>query len=612
MGNEKSTPIQYDMEEELIDITDNWIQKAGTINDGCTDISIFEKNINEKNLTNEFLHKFSKNLMIHRHPYILKYISSWYKSGKFYVVTEGAKPLNQVLGSQTPMQLCVGLYNILKVIIFLHEKALSSHNNICKDVVYVTTDGTWKLGRMEYLCRFSDLTNEYLASIIAHRYNPAINSEEDSIALKLPSNIDKYAFSVLVDEILEGKDNDDIPTVMEFKDYCKNRLRNNCQTDISLKQLIFHPFFTHRFVAIYTFLVELPLKTEIEKTEFFKTLADELTLFPEDLIAKQLTTLLLSRLVILNRTAQDDLLPRMLQLKNDKHPESLFTKEVAMKYVSLRLLDIFAIRDVHIRLILLKHFTNICSFFTHQQLRKYVLPELLVGIKDTNDSLVEATLNAVADLVPILGASTVVGKNRYKIFSDGCPLGYNPNNSSVNDSSRVVVTSSQKAGDNNISLIERPSPDGGEDIADNVNVDEDENDCWSDWENQTEVNESDVTSKSENGNIQIDLMNDDQKNITQSEIMTQSVSNNDLKLPPQEVKCSLLSNHFGNDEVDKLFKDMEPVISKAQVYTVINEETSKFQAKNTDYEALEGWEEDNINFEDNVTNVEANEATNPI
>lgn len=59
------------------------------------------------------------------------------------------------------------------------------------------------------------------------------------------------------------------------------------------------------------------------------------------------------------------------------------------------------------------------------------------------------------------------------------------------------------AGDNNISLIERPSPDGGEDIADNVNVDEDENDCWSDWENQTEVNESDVTSKSENGNIQV-------------------------------------------------------------------------------------------------------------
>lgn len=107
-------------------------------------------------------------------------------------------------------------------------------------------------------------------------------------------------------------------------------------------------------------------------------------------------------------------------------------------------------------------------------------------------------------------------------------------------------------------------------------------------------------------------MNDDPKNITQSEIITQSVSNNDLKLPPQEVKCSLLSNHFGNDEVDKLFKDMEPVISKAQVYTVINEETSKFQAKNTDYEALEGWEEDNINFEDNVTNVEANEATNPI
>lgn len=45
-----------------------------------------------------------------------------------------------------------------------------------------------------------------------------------------------------------------------------------------------------------------------------------------------------------------------------------------------------------------------------------------MGIKDTNEQLVAATLHTLADLVPILGASVVIGKGRAKIFADGRPL----------------------------------------------------------------------------------------------------------------------------------------------------------------------------------------------
>ena len=54
-------------------------------------------------------------------------------------------------------------------------------------------------------------------------------------------------------------------------------------------------------------------------------------------------------------------------------------------------------------------------------LEEDILPQLLLGMKDTNDELVTATLKALSELVPILGARTVVGKNRRKIFVDGTP-----------------------------------------------------------------------------------------------------------------------------------------------------------------------------------------------
>ena len=42
-------------------------------------------------------------------------------------------------------------------------------------------------------------------------------------------------------------------------------------------------------------------------------------------------------------------------------------------------------------------------------------------MRDSNDQVVSETLKAIALLVPILGATKVVGKNRRKIFTDGSP-----------------------------------------------------------------------------------------------------------------------------------------------------------------------------------------------
>jgi hypothetical protein len=54
-------------------------------------------------------------------------------------------------------------------------------------------------------------------------------------------------------------------------------------------------------------------------------------------------------------------------------------------------------------------------------LEEEVLPQLLLGIRDSNDTLVADSLRALADVVPLLGASKVIGKNRRKLFANGYP-----------------------------------------------------------------------------------------------------------------------------------------------------------------------------------------------
>lgn len=192
-----------------------------------------------------------------------------------------------------------------------------------------------------------------------------------------------------------------------------------------LSAIQLHNYFNHDFVLIHTFLSELSLKTQTAKQDFFKNLNEKLRQFDENIIGSQLSELLLSRLVLLDPTAQFYLIPFMLRPQNLEDDESsddgLFTAAAFIKYIVPRLKQVFCVLDVQIRLILLEHFHLYVNTFTKEELSDEILPQLLLGIKDTNDLLVTKTLLCLADLIPILGANQVIGKNRRKLFADGRP-----------------------------------------------------------------------------------------------------------------------------------------------------------------------------------------------
>ncbi|XP_029049854.1 protein-associating with the carboxyl-terminal domain of ezrin isoform X1 [Osmia bicornis bicornis] len=620
MGNEKSAPSGLEIDEKSVEITDFWIHYTAHINDyNAEKVSVFisEPSLHyNANFGNPSpLEKAAKNLMLYRHPCILKYISSWFKGSKFFLTTEQVRPLIQSIETQNTLQICMGLYSILRALVFLHEKAFISHNNICGSSIYVTPEGCWKLGGLECICKSKELTSSYLKKIRSYRYERAVSPNEDITAV--PTNftaIDAYAFGVLAEDILKLKDSEDIPGLLEFKQFCKENLQNSDpELRSKLSNVLLHPFFTHDFMKIYAFLEELPLQNNQEKEMFFGTLITQLRTFPENIVAEQLGRLLLSRIVLLDSTAQEKLLPFILKPRDRKDgtDNNLFTISTFKVHLVPKLLQMFCIRDLSIRLVLLSHFNSFVHAFQVDELKSQVLPELLVGIKDTNDQLVSATLKALAYIVPILGAATVIGGKRGKLFTDGRP---NKLKEKVKDKDKSNIdtnefTNSINTIEKTVNLPERPSPDGGEDKKEIVSSIIEEEYTWSDWDvqestagdthprislssSETICQSNDVLILNSTPEIEDTVLNTNvTKTIDSKAIKKLGILSDISEL---DIKNSKLSN-CSKDEYD-YFTDMEPIIKKTQFLHVQQPSKSVFDMKAlNEVETMEennGWDED--------------------
>ncbi|KAB0802491.1 hypothetical protein PPYR_04677 [Photinus pyralis] len=586
MGNETSQFSNLEFEEKAVQVTDFWIHRSATSSCGST-VSVFvgESLINGSLWSAQTpLEKSTKHLKLYRHPCILKYISSWPKGSMFYLVSEDVKPLSLVLSAQNTMQICVGLHSVLKALCFLHDNASVSHNNICISSIYVTRDGDWHLGGMEYLCKFSELTEGYLSKTRRYRYDKAIDASESKYGKQLrenPSAIDSYAFGILVKEVLLNRSDEDLLWLASFRESVA-QLEGPILSRPKILTLLDHKFFVHDFITVHSMLTELPLKADDEKMNFFSSLLTKLKTFDEVIVASQLGGLLLSRMVLLDKTAQHHMLPYLLCPRQELENESgLFSMENFKQYIIPKLLQIFCVRDVQIRLLLLEHFHNYMNCFSKEELQFQILPELLVGIKDTNDQLVAMTLRVLADIVPILGAVAVIGGRRAKLFSDGKPIPHTTEKY-IQRSKRDFRKTQTFEPDHraNLELPERPSPDGEENESSNVQSTEDDLDNWDDWDATTEPNSTvnEVESIShEEPNLHI---GQEQPSIKKSDIP--DVLHLDIKSR---------SSFSKQDDID-YFQDMEPVIETSKPYYILTSDENDDKKLNLGIAQIEQHEEE--------------------
>lgn len=619
MGNESSQLKGLQIDKKSIEVTDFWSLYAGSIPNGehSTQIAVFQA---EPVVTGQLwtckspLERATKNLMIYRHPSILRFIAAWEKGSMRFLATEPCRPLSLAVSAQTDIQVCLGLRNILCSLIFLLERADVRHLNVCAASVYVTPTGGWRLHGFEHLWPAKEVNATLLERSQSYRYKAAIDPNEtkrDRI-----DGLEQYSFAVLCEEILKHhKATTAVPNVNEFRQYCAEHLRHaTLAMRPKLSAVLLHPYFNHEFVLIHSFLTELPLKSQLEKQTFFTSLIDRLRDFDEQNVAVQLTDLVLSRMVVLDDTAKLCVIPFVLRPRMDADaalstPTPLFSVDTFIKYIIPKVQQLFLVRDSQIRLILLEYFAHYVSFFPSKELIiDEILPQLLLGIREgNNETIVAMTLRALADLIPILGSAVVIGRNRGRLFGDGRPNGAQEKMTSATSSWACVprsitpvinavaasdglvsgsplrdavdisdsyVSMVNSHNDQQLLMPERLSPDGGEDVQTASEQPDIEDDGWSDWEdNQEPAAHTTHDHDHDTGIISIgeviagDVILDDTKSppatnhttahAPQTTDLTSTFIKDIKELDIKTTKPPVLS------EIDDMFKDMEPVIASS-------------------------------------------------
>lgn len=437
MGVESSTLEECSLQPPLSTGSESlWEIRHGITFDNDAEITVFtEKSKKKQNwLWFERNIKFLRSI---RHPYILHYIKDG-KDDNRYLVTERATPLSLLLEDLSPIEIASGICNIISALSFLHDKAKVCHNNICVGAVYVTRNGHWKLGGFECACRFTEVSPDFLKSIILIRNESCIPPEESEEGLNLTPDFghvrDVFSFGVMIEAMLEQlEDLDDIIKTFELRiqDECLNvdpKKRPKLQTFLEDK------IFSNGLLYLSTFLHHITLKNKEEREEFYRTLIPKLQCLSEDTVGKHLVQPLLCRFVLLDKTARDSVASHILTPKREsvnkrcnpaREITPLFSEDVYQKYVIPELTKVFCCHEINIRTLLLQYFPYYVDLFDQEKLEDVIFPQILLGIRDTNEELAALSLHCLADMIPILGRDVVIGGRSKTYFIEGSPKNLN-------------------------------------------------------------------------------------------------------------------------------------------------------------------------------------------
>ncbi|KAI8913904.1 hypothetical protein DFJ77DRAFT_431250, partial [Powellomyces hirtus] len=330
---------------------------------------------------------FLQRLRTIRHPGIIKFINGQADDKGVVMVTEPVTPLSETLATLPEEDICVGLYNVIKTIDFLHSQELS-HNNIQMSSIYVTDNHRWVVGGMEYATSFDDSAAEILPKLHQHYPEDAIPPEDTAPPKEgtQPDARDHNGFDWLELQLLADRL---IAPIPEDRPRVVDVLRS--------------PWFEENVLinVVELFLKEIRVIDPHVKRMRFKHL-------PEELRSLSLPTL------------TSYVLPLILSEEFASEPgvdaffEQLFVPHVEGQLQNVGILPVFAydehilpfiesmlrIRTYNVRIIMLSLFNcylNELLQWEHTLLQNLIIPELMAGLEETDDTIYLLSLCALTE-----------------------------------------------------------------------------------------------------------------------------------------------------------------------------------------------------------------------
>ncbi|XP_075677649.1 protein-associating with the carboxyl-terminal domain of ezrin [Dermatophagoides pteronyssinus] len=578
---------------------------------------------------NDYCYDFMKWKHI-RHPYLVKFYESGIYKNKKYILTEPVIPLRQIFEHYHRFLRLSGLYNIGEAITFLHQICHISLNNLSIDSIFISKNDPnelWKIGSLYWCSTIESETVDFFENLLNfHKQNASLEilppeirqiDNQSNHLIKSTNDIhqrDIYSFVILIQELFYDVSNNVQPKSdpNNHNFMAKKLLENFFQSKpserpSSIQSILEDPLFKNcPFVQLRQFLSNFSQYNDREKFNFLENLIENLQKFPDQsLVVNIFTMIVSSRFIMSNRLVYNNVMPYFLiplsslSLKNDENSPNqqylltngetitlkpFINEQIYRKSIIPHLMKLYCVHDYKIRILLLKYLPHYGRCVSKQCLKKILLPQILLGIKDLDKELVSLTFRSIATLIDLFGVCDVLGggMNRIRYFSTNVSDNNNgendsiksmDNNASVGRRNSFDSTKSSSIFDDNddhhqkLVIFERSSPDGGETISnENINSnkfplsgsrvnnlqygDDDDDEEWPGWEPNEQLTiqpQQSTLMTSNNKSDSVKLMKKVKK-------LEENFKTFDIK--------EIDFNHVNHSkEIDNLFMDMAPVVN---------------------------------------------------
>ncbi|KAJ3245190.1 Protein-associating with the carboxyl-terminal domain of ezrin [Chytriomyces hyalinus] len=351
-----------------------------------------------------------------RHPGILKFKEAIMTNSYLYVITEPVIPLSRILNELPPEEVALGVHSVLKTVSFLHANSLC-HNNLQLSSLYISLrERQFLVGGLEFTNPFQDMTRLFtrsLAACIPRDMIPPEDTDPHVLSGTCPEARDYFAMGILLSVLLERwvEQNDAGANAVfdwrELQRLADMMMSMNPGKRISIDTVLMDPVFAkNQFIYIaYDFLRNVRAFGAEEKVAGFKKILALVNTLPHSTVTAYLLPQILNTELFSEpgiEVVLRDLFSQKTAFRNASAP-GILPPSIFVHFVLPFVSKSIKRREFDVRRVMLRLFP--CYFeelfqSDPQHFLACILPEILIGLNESNEEIYAQTLCAVTLAIP--------------------------------------------------------------------------------------------------------------------------------------------------------------------------------------------------------------------